>query len=87
MYPNFAFENGFSEDDRLWLPDVRETNKQRNVRLAAALQQMMATDTSTYIAVSAHSGAITSILEVIGHRPFPLQTGGIIPVVVKVERA
>ena len=87
MYPSFVFEHGFSEDDTLWLPDVRETNGQRNVRLAAALQQIVATDASTYIAISAHSGTIMSILEVIGHRPFPLQTGGIMPVVVRVERA
>jgi hypothetical protein len=36
--------------------------------------------------VTAHSGAITSILEVVGHREFGLQTGGVIPVLVKAER-
>lgn len=36
--------------------------------------------------MTAHSGAITSILEVIGHRAFGLQTGGVIPVLVRAER-
>lgn len=39
-----------------------------------------------FISITAHSGAITSILEVIGHRGFQLQTGGVIPVFVRAER-
>lgn len=35
--------------------------------------------------MTAHSGAITSILRVVGHRPFRLATGAVIPVFVKAE--
>lgn len=38
------------------------------------------------LSFTAHSGAIASILRVTGHRPFALQTGGVIPVVVKTTR-
>ncbi|PGH14940.1 hypothetical protein AJ80_05703 [Polytolypa hystricis UAMH7299] len=40
----------------------------------------------TYISLTAHSGAITSILEIVGHRKFAVSTGGVIPVLVRVER-
>jgi hypothetical protein len=85
-FQDFRFEKGFTEDDELWVPDVRESNAERALRLGEALRDIVKNDESTYITISAHSGAITSILEVIGHRTFRLQTGGIIPVVVKVER-
>ena len=69
----------------MWDPIRREPNDARFLRLKSALDEIFTSDDSTYITISAHSGAITSILEVIGHRKFRLQTGGIIPVVVKVE--
>ncbi|KAI5791074.1 phosphoglycerate mutase [Geopyxis carbonaria] len=39
----------------------------------------------TYIAISAHGGVIGSVLEVLGHRNWPLGTGAMVPVVVKVR--
>ncbi|KAF8244468.1 phosphoglycerate mutase-like protein [Wilcoxina mikolae CBS 423.85] len=84
-YPNFSIEDGFTEEDELWVPDIRESNEDRYIRLIESLHEIFRNDWSTYITISAHSGAISSILEVIGHRKFQLQTGGIIPVVVKVE--
>ncbi|KAI5812352.1 putative GPI anchored protein [Pyronema omphalodes] len=84
-YKKFLTERGFAEKDPLWTADVRESNPDRNIRLQAALQDIFRSDGSTYISITAHGGAIQSILEVIGHRAFSLQTGGVIPVVVKVE--
>jgi hypothetical protein len=84
-YPNFSIEGGFTEKDELWVPDIRESNEDRYIRLGELLHEIFRNDGSTYITISAHSGAISSILEVIGHRKFQLQTNGIIPVVVKVE--
>lgn len=37
------------------------------------------------ISVTAHSGEITSILRVIGHREFKLNTGAVIPVLIRAE--
>jgi hypothetical protein len=85
-FPEFGFEKGFTEYDELWDPDVRESNAERDLRLGEALRGIVENDDSTYITISAHSGTITSILAVIGHRDFGLKTGAVIPVVVKVER-
>ena len=38
---------------------------------------------SVYISVTAHSGTVSAILANVGHRAFNLQTGGMIPVVIK----
>lgn len=86
MFPGFEFEEWFAEEDELWNPEVREQPAERNVRLGEALKDIFRHDKSTYITISAHSGAITSMLAAIGHRPFGLQTGGVIPVVVKVRK-
>jgi hypothetical protein len=40
-------------------------------------------EAATYISITAHSGTVAAILAGIGHREFNVQTGGVIPVVVK----
>lgn len=82
-FADYRFESGFSEEDLLYDPKIRETNEERNQRLACLLDDIFANDESVFISLTAHSGAITSILEVVGHRRFPLATGAMIPVVVK----
>ncbi|KAF2753434.1 phosphoglycerate mutase [Pseudovirgaria hyperparasitica] len=85
-YPGFHIEKGFSEDDKLWEPVLRETDSARAQRLKEALDDIFTNDDGTFIAVSSHSGAIGSILRVIRHIPFGLVTGAVIPALVKVER-
>lgn len=63
----------------------REQFHTRNVRLKAALDEIITSDDSTYITITTHSKTIQSILHIIGHRKFQLATGAMIPVVVKVE--
>lgn len=82
-YPNFTFEDGFSIEDELWGPVYQETFEQQVIRLRRVLDLIWEQDTSTYISITAHSGTVNAILANIGHRPFNLQTGGMIPVVVK----
>ncbi|KAJ5482639.1 Histidine phosphatase superfamilyclade-1 [Penicillium sp. IBT 31633x] len=84
-YPDYLFEASFSEEDRLWDPKIRESNEERNERLRCLLNDIFASDESSYVSLTAHSGAITSILEVVGHRRFALATGAVIPVLVSVE--
>ncbi|KAG0130435.1 histidine phosphatase superfamily [Tuber indicum] len=84
-FPEFVFEKGFLENDPYWTLKWREPDDVRDIRLGEALNDIFAHDNNTYISITAHSGAITSMLQVLGHRPFRLQTGGMIPVVVKVE--
>jgi hypothetical protein len=84
-FPQYQFEADFTEEDLLWDPKARESNEDRNKRLFELLCDIFASDDNVFLSLTAHSGAITSILEVVGHRRFPLQTGGVIPVIVKVE--
>ncbi|KAJ5155970.1 hypothetical protein N7492_008773 [Penicillium capsulatum] len=79
----FSFEEGFVNEDVLWDTKTRESDQQRNERLTRFLDDIFTNDQNTSISLTTHSGAITSILEVIGHRKFPVATGGVLPVLVE----
>ncbi|CAN6670158.1 probable phosphoglycerate mutase Pmu1p [Trichomonascus vanleenenianus] len=90
-YPHLVIEKGLTETDELHSPHVRETLEQHNVRTRRFLNRLFAWDWDTpnphlYVSVTSHSGTNISFLDVIGHRPFPLETGGMIPVVVKATK-
>jgi broad specificity phosphatase PhoE len=85
-FKHLTFEPGFSDPDPLWEKDYREPGKARAYRLATFLDDVWASDENVFLSLTSHSGAIASILEVIGHRKFALETGGVIPVVVKAEK-
>ncbi len=82
----FAFEEGFAEEDGLWRVDHRETDEEIDVRLRRLLDDVFVNDRNEVISLTSHSGAIASILRVVGHRAFALQTGGVIAVLVKAEK-
>ncbi|QDS70837.1 hypothetical protein FKW77_005130 [Venturia effusa] len=84
-WPQFEFEDDFSEEDPLWLPDLRESDSQLDARVKSLLDDIFTNDDHTYISFTSHSGAIAGILRVLEHIPFSLQTGGVIPVLVKAE--
>ncbi|GME70514.1 unnamed protein product [Ambrosiozyma monospora] len=86
-YPQFQFEHGFiaSETDLLWTKDEQETDEGKFYRARSFLDDVFASDDSTFISATAHSGIIGGLLSAVGHRKFSLATGAIIPVVVKRE--
>ena len=55
----------------------------RDVRLKKLLDDIFTHDHSTFISLTAHGGAIGSIVNVIGHRKFALQTGAVMPVFIR----
>jgi broad specificity phosphatase PhoE len=85
-FPHLTFEPGFSEPDVLWEKEYREPVSARNYRLSEFLDDVFERDGNVFVSVTSHSGAIASVLEVVGHRRFALETGGVIPVVVRAER-
>jgi hypothetical protein len=85
-FPRYRFEPRFPEEDELWDAKVRESDEHRDRRLRELLNDIFDTDENVFLSLTAHSGAITSILQVVGHRKFPLATGAVIPVVVKAEK-
>ncbi|KAI5478262.1 phosphoglycerate mutase family protein [Pseudohyphozyma bogoriensis] len=82
-YPKFDFEEPFSYHDELWGPDYEESSAQQALRLQAAFNQLFATDNRQVISITSHSGVINAIFKVINHNAFSVQTGGVVPVVVK----
>jgi hypothetical protein len=85
-FPHITLEPGFSEGDVLWEADYREPRLARKFRLSQFLDDIFANDEGVFLSMTSHSGAIGSILEVIGHRAFALQTGGVIPVLVRAKK-
>ena len=81
----YHIEEGFAENDHFWSPEVRESDSDIDARLKKLLDDVFVNDPSTYISFTSHSGAISGLLRVLGHRPFRLSTGSVIPVFVKAE--
>ncbi|KAH7335706.1 histidine phosphatase superfamily [Rhizoctonia solani] len=85
-YNDYRIEPGFTEEDELWSVDYRETNAETDARLRTSLDTIFGRllgSKDIFISVTAHSGAISSALRVLGHRAYSLPTGGVIPVVIK----
>lgn len=85
--PQFTFEQGFTEEDELWrgAQGEGETAEGQRARNKVVLDDVFTSDGNTWISVTSHSGEIASLLTVLNHRKFSLQTGQIIPVLVKAE--
>jgi broad specificity phosphatase PhoE len=79
----FTFEPSFTEHDPYWDATYIETEPQRAVRMRMALNEIFARDARTFISVTAHSGVINAFFNAIGQKPFQVQTGGFVPVVIK----
>jgi broad specificity phosphatase PhoE len=85
-FPNFSFQNDFCEDDELWGPVWQETAAQQRVRVRGVLDFMWdegGARGEEFVSITAHGGTVAGILDNIGHRTYNLQTGGVLPVVVR----
>lgn len=82
-FPTYKFEAGFAEHDPLWNPVYAETSTGQDLRSQTALDDIFSHDKSTWVSITSHSGEIASLLRVLGHRTFSLNTGAVIPVLVK----
>lgn len=77
------FEKGFTEEDLLWEQDRHESHQHRNYRARVLLNDIFVNDDNHIISLTSHRGTIRSILKVIHHRKWNLNTGGMIPVIIK----
>ncbi|KAF2428047.1 phosphoglycerate mutase-like protein [Tothia fuscella] len=84
-YPGFKVESGFSEFDNLWNGVTSETSTAQDLRSKALLDDIFSSEKGSYHSCTSHSGEVASLLRVLGHIPFSLSTGAIIPVLVKAE--
>jgi len=85
-HPIFSFEEGFSNDDVLWVPDVRETLEEHTLRIETFLEDLFSNDDEEIISVTAHSGTILALYKAIGHAEVRVAPGAIVPVLIKAER-
>lgn len=84
-FPTFKIEPGFTEDDELWNGTFAEPSAAQDARSKRVLDQVFSADDHTWISITSHSGEIASLLRTLGHRSFSLNTGAVIPVLVKAE--
>ncbi|CAE6436154.1 unnamed protein product [Rhizoctonia solani] len=86
LYPAFRFEESFTENDELWSESVSETDDEFSSRMKATLDHIfkdLLDETDTFISITAHSGVAATILQLVGHRVYPLPGGGVVPIVIK----
>ncbi|EWC44864.1 hypothetical protein DRE_00923 [Drechslerella stenobrocha 248] len=83
-YPDYAVEPSLSEEDGQWNGIKAETSSAQSYRMKLVLSDIFENDRSTIISITAHSGAARSMLGVLGHIPFSLVTGSIIPTLIKI---
>lgn len=82
-FPECEIEHDFTEDDKLWVADHRETLEEARVRLEGFLQQLFLNDESTYVSLTTHSGAIRALEAAIGHPDVLTAPGAIVPFLVQ----
>ncbi|EWC48133.1 hypothetical protein DRE_02712 [Drechslerella stenobrocha 248] len=82
-FPLFEFEEDFSEFDPLWTSNRDETEESTLHRAKIFLENLFLRRSEAYVAIATHENVIKAILEAIGHRPFAVPVGHMIPVVVK----
>ncbi|KAJ9128176.1 hypothetical protein QFC24_000468 [Naganishia onofrii] len=70
-YPTYEFEPGFAEEDPWWKPDERELETNRRERLRNAMFKLFDENDQTLV---------------LHHRPYSLETGEMIPVIVKATK-
>ena len=83
-YP-FRIEPGFAEEDPLWILELRESNPALDLRLKQLFDDIFRHNDDTVFSLTSHGGAVGAMLRNIGHRPFPLKTGAVMPVLIKAE--
>lgn len=84
-FPSYKIDPTLTEHDELWNGITAETSSAQDYRSKLVLDSVFATDASSIISITTHSGEAASLLRVLGHIPFSLVTGAIIPVLVKAD--
>ena len=86
-FPFLHFPKNFAEKDRLWKPDVRETDVDVQNRAHIALQNIMHHECddrhdNPVLSITSHSGLIKNMLISLDLPPISIPTGGVVPLVI-----
>ncbi|KAL5482298.1 PMU1 [Sanghuangporus weigelae] len=82
-FPAFDIEEDFTEEDQLYDPNVRETYTHVAERAHSVLDRIFKDNKGSLISITAHSGFIRGLVAATKHATVELQTGGILPMIVK----
>ncbi|KAF2227459.1 histidine phosphatase superfamily [Elsinoe ampelina] len=85
-FPGMRFEETFAENDTLWSGVVAETPSAQDYRSKLLLDDVWGRDRGQVLSFTSHSGETRSLLRVLGHVPFSLSTGSVLPVLVRGEK-
>jgi broad specificity phosphatase PhoE len=85
-YPQFVIPTDFAEKDTLWNPGYRETLDEHSRLWQEFLQELFATDDSTFVSLTTHSGATRALYLAIGHPDVWTAAGSVVPIVVRAQR-
>lgn len=93
----FSFEDGFQEEDRLWVPNVRETIEQHAQRIQLFLEDVFDDEEDDegstskkvrdqVVSVTGHMGSLMAMYELTGHPDVRVSPGALVPILIKAER-
>ncbi|KAF3933127.1 hypothetical protein ABW19_dt0202360 [Dactylella cylindrospora] len=78
-------EEGMADGDEIWTEIREDETEPMDARLRYGLDNIFLEAGETFISITAHSGCLRSVLRVVGHRLFTLETSKMIPVIVKAQ--
>lgn len=81
--PEVVFESGFTEEDEIFTKHEYEPLLHVIYRANLLLNDIFANDTNEVISISAHGGIIAALLVFINHPLDILETGNMVPVIIK----
>ncbi|ORY83026.1 histidine phosphatase superfamily [Protomyces lactucae-debilis] len=76
----WALATGLTEADETWQSDIRESDKHVQAR-ADGVARMLLSHSAQVISATTHSGFIRNFLKAVNHRETPIDTAGLIPLV------
>lgn len=85
LFPDFAVEDGFTEDDELWRADKWESLRDHCERKQRVLEEIFEADAAQFVSLTVHSYAIAVILHVCGAEMFRVREGSSIGILVRAE--
>jgi len=85
-FPEYVFEEGFTEEDELWTGGRWETVEEHVARKQVVLEDIFGEDENMFVGLTVHSYAISAILRAVGLPEFRVSEGSCFALLVRGER-
>ncbi|KAI1336778.1 histidine phosphatase superfamily [Xylariaceae sp. FL0016] len=84
-YPDYTIEQGFTEEDKLWKADARETEEEIANRVKEFLGDVFNESDKAMVAFVCHSGFIRALYGVTKHSDVWIAAGAMVPLLLRAE--